>query len=80
MTFPDHHRYTPADIQRLLQAKAEKNADCFITTEKDEINLGALASQLQPLRVARLRLVLENPEIALKMLLEALEKRNGCTF
>ena len=80
MTFPDHHRYTPADIQRLLRAKAEKNADCFITTEKDEINLGALASQLQPLRVARLRLVLENPEIALKMLLEALEKRNGCTF
>ncbi|MGH9571763.1 MAG: tetraacyldisaccharide 4'-kinase, partial [Candidatus Angelobacter sp.] len=80
VAFPDHHRYTLADIRRLLQAKAENGADCFITTEKDEINLGALALQLQPLRVARLRLVLENPEIALEMLLQTVEKRNGCTF
>jgi hypothetical protein len=44
------------------------------------INLGALADRLQPLQVARLRLVLDAPQEALSTLLSTLERRSGCRF
>ncbi len=76
--FPDHHRYTESDINRLQRLKSSAGADGFITTEKDFINLGPLAARLQPLQVARLRLVLENPDQALSTLFSTLEHRSGC--
>lgn len=33
LTYPDHHRFTPADVQTILQ-RAER-CDCVVTTEKD---------------------------------------------
>ena len=60
--------------------KSGAGADGFITTEKDAINLGALAGRLEPLHVARLRLVLEDPEQVLNSLLNTLERRCGCRF
>jgi tetraacyldisaccharide 4'-kinase len=80
VSFPDHHRYTEQDVARLSRAKSAAGADGFLTTEKDAINLGALAGRLQPLNVARLRLVLEDPERALSSLLGTLERRCGCRF
>jgi tetraacyldisaccharide 4'-kinase len=77
VTFPDHHRYSAVDIQVLLAAQASGHAQCFITTEKDETNLGPLAGQLQPLQIARLRLVLEDPDQAVDSLLQALKQRSG---
>jgi tetraacyldisaccharide 4'-kinase len=41
--FRDHHRYTAADISKIEQAATEVGARAFVTTEKDEQNLGALA-------------------------------------
>jgi tetraacyldisaccharide 4'-kinase len=75
LAFPDHHRYSPADIERLLELKAFKKADCFVTTEKDEINLGDLAGRLQPLHIARLKMTLEDAAAALKLLLWMLEQK-----
>jgi len=80
ISFPDHHRYTENDLARLLQAKSSTEADGFITTEKDAINLGTLADRLRPLQIARLRLTLEDPEQALSTLLSTLERRCGCRF
>jgi tetraacyldisaccharide 4'-kinase len=80
LSFADHHRYTEQDLARLLHSKAAAGADGYITTEKDEINLGALAGRLESLNVARLRLVLEDPEQALSSLLSTLERRCGCRF
>lgn len=37
--FPDHHRYTPADMQRIEDAAAAANADAIVTTEKDAVKL-----------------------------------------
>src|SRR5262245_13488911 len=79
-SFPDHHRYTPSDIDRLLRLRTSCGAKDFITTEKDMINLGALADRLQPLQVARLRLILRAPQEALSTLLSTLERRSGCRF
>jgi tetraacyldisaccharide 4'-kinase len=80
VSFPDHHRYTDRDVARLDQSKSAAGADGFVTTEKDAINLGMLAARLQPLHVAHLRLVLEDPEQALSSLLNTLERRCSCRF
>jgi tetraacyldisaccharide 4'-kinase len=38
-TFPDHHRYTAGDIERLVRSARQKGADSFVTTEKDAVKL-----------------------------------------
>jgi len=78
LDFRDHHRYTQSDIDCLLRLRQSTGADSFITTEKDLINLGPLAAQLQPLRAAGLGIELEAPEHALNVILETLERRAGC--
>jgi len=78
MTFPDHHRYSQLEIDDLLRLRDESRADGFITTEKDAVNLAEFARQLEPLRIARLRLELEAPEQAINEMLQAIEQRSGC--
>lgn len=78
LAFHDHHRYTQADAARLLRLKQSAGADALITTEKDLVNLGELSAQLQPLRIARLKLELEAPEQALDSILKRIEQRCGC--
>ena len=75
--FSDHHHYSERDVERLLKEKAESGADSFITTEKDEINLGQLAERLRPLHVARLRMSLQK-ELVAGTILKTLEERCGC--
>jgi tetraacyldisaccharide 4'-kinase len=77
VAFPDHHRYSPEDIERLLTIKARTGAECFVTTEKDEINLGKLADRLQPVKIGRLRLQLADPVSALEYLMRTLHERCG---
>ena len=59
--YRDHHDFSSADIDSLLQTRVDKNADCFITTEKDYVRLSAeQRARLAPLNVARLEVVFEN--------------------
>jgi tetraacyldisaccharide 4'-kinase len=80
LVFRDHHSYAQRDIDRLLTLRNQTKADGFITTEKDAINLGALSTQLQPLRIAGLRIELEAAEQAVAGMLQVLEERSGCRF
>ncbi len=41
--FPDHHRYTRRDLERLAKEADGFGADVLVTTEKDAMNLGGLA-------------------------------------
>jgi tetraacyldisaccharide 4'-kinase len=79
VAFPDHHRYSDADLSRLLRVKAAAAAQCFITTEKDLINLDGLAQRLQPLHLARLRIAVHNEDVT-GTILRTVEKRCGCRF
>jgi tetraacyldisaccharide 4'-kinase len=79
VAFSDHHHYSSHDIDRLLKIKAETRAACFVTTEKDLINLGALAVHLQPLHVAQLHLELDNALVG-TTILKTLEQRCSCRF
>ena len=76
--FRDHYSYGQNDINRLLELKKRTGADGFISTEKDAINLGALTTQLEPLRTATLTMELEAPEQAITEMLQVLEQRSGC--
>src|SRR5262249_50811295 len=78
IAFPDHHRYREPDVERLLRLKSKTGAAGFVTTEKDLVNLGALAERLQPLGTSELHIELEAPEQALNLLFESLVERSGC--
>jgi tetraacyldisaccharide 4'-kinase len=57
VTFPDHHWYTGADLERLDRRAEEVGATALITTEKDWTRLRRLAPP-RPLYVLSVDLVL----------------------
>ena len=59
--FADHHAYTKTDIRRLQRLRDRAAAAAFVTTEKDETNLGPLAAELSPLYIVPVRLELHAP-------------------
>jgi tetraacyldisaccharide 4'-kinase len=71
--FRDHHVYSDNDVEELQRMWASAGAQGFVTTEKDEINLGDFAGKLSRLSVARLNVSLDRPE----ELMEAVEKAAG---
>jgi tetraacyldisaccharide 4'-kinase len=72
VAFRDHHSYTAADVSYLTAKAAQSRAVGFVTTEKDSINLGALASRLQPLHIAHLKLELLDAGAVLNTLITRL--------
>ena len=54
--YADHHAYTAADARSLLRLRRQAGATAFVTTEKDEVNLGDYLVELHPVHVARVRM------------------------
>jgi tetraacyldisaccharide 4'-kinase len=75
--FRDHHAYTPSDVRDLLQLRERCQAGGFVTTEKDAINLGELASQLQPLTVVPVKMELVDAGVALDRMLAVIAQRRA---
>jgi tetraacyldisaccharide 4'-kinase len=73
--FRDHHAYHRGDIERLLAMRDKFQADAFLTTEKDAMNLGSLQADLQPMTVAALNLTLDRPADALDTILARITER-----
>lgn len=73
--YRDHHAYSEEDVRRLQKVAEEKQADGFITTEKDAVNLGMLCAQLHPLVVVTVEMSLENDDACLDFMLETLKAR-----
>jgi tetraacyldisaccharide 4'-kinase len=75
--FPDHHRYTAADLKRMVTAARKTGAAALITTEKDKVRLGELSSDFQnslPLKTAGLRVEIEHEDKAIGWLEERLKR------
>ena len=75
--FRDHHRYSPADLERLVSAVRTTGAGVLLTTEKDSVRLGKLASDFPEslrLQTAGLRIEIENESEAIDWLEERLKK------
>jgi tetraacyldisaccharide 4'-kinase len=76
IAFPDHHRYTPADVNRIVTAAQQAGAKALIATEKDLVRLGKLTSafpEMLPLKTAHLRIEIEHENEAIDWLVDFLE-------
>jgi tetraacyldisaccharide 4'-kinase len=51
MTFPDHHRYTAADLTAIDAKMRAAGADAIVTTDKDAVRLETLALPMPAYRV-----------------------------
>jgi tetraacyldisaccharide 4'-kinase len=73
--FRDHHRYTAGDIDRLIATARAAGATALVTTEKDHVRMGKLASGFPaslPLLTARLTIEIEEQAAAIDWLLSRL--------
>jgi len=78
IAFADHRRYTAADLSRLVAVARTTGASALITTEKDHVRLGALASSIPvslPLKTAPLRIVIEDETAAVDWLVGRLDSQ-----
>lgn len=74
--FRDHHAYTKSDVRSLLSARKKLRARCFVTTEKDAINLEPFLKELMPLHVAPVYMQIEDANAVAKTLWAAIAARN----
>jgi tetraacyldisaccharide 4'-kinase len=76
ISFPDHHRYRAADIERLAKLGRRAGCDAFVITAKDEVKLDpAMRSRLNavaPLSTAALTVELEDERGALDLMRKSL--------
>jgi tetraacyldisaccharide 4'-kinase len=76
VSFPDHHRYTAADIDRLAKLGRRVGCDAFVITAKDEVKLDpamrARLNAVAPLLTAALTVELEDERAALDLMRKSL--------
>ncbi len=76
--YRDHHAYGEKDIRELLELKQKSEADGFVTTEKDAVNLGGYLSALEPLAVVPVKMELTDAANAVDTMLRKIaERRRG---
>jgi len=69
--FPDHHRYTLADIDYLIGKSRDNSPDIILTTDKDRIKLGN--ADFPGIFTLRIKMTIDDPEFS-GWLLEGLSK------
>lgn len=79
VTLRDHQAYSQWEVDRLTAALRHKDADCFVTTEKDAARLSRVQrTQLEnvaPLRVARLEVSLDDESAIVGRLMRLIMRR-----
>lgn len=73
--YRDHHAYDERDIRDLLALRTKSEADGFVTTEKDAINLGGLLASLDPLVVIPVKMELMDSANAVDTMLRMIAER-----
>lgn len=69
LSFADHHRYTPADRERIGQRARDAGAAVIVTTEKDAMNLDA---PIPGLVIAPMELIVEAGDAVVDRVLKAI--------
>ncbi len=78
--FPDHHRYTPAEVAALDRMGVAAGAEALICTEKDIFNLRGAPETRLPLYACRIRLALSDSNGFWNRVLEAVRRRRPVTL
>ena len=73
--YRDHHAYTDQDIRDLLDLRQRSEADGFVTTEKDAVNLGGYLAALSPLAVVPVKMELTDAANAVDTMLAKIAER-----
>ena len=73
--FRDHHAYTEKDVRDLLQLQQRSEANGFVTTEKDAVNLGGFLPSLAPLAVVPVKMELDDAANAVDTMLRVIKER-----
>ena len=77
--YRDHHAYSERDIDELLRLKTQSNADGFITTEKDAVNLGQRIASLGTISLAKVTMEIVDPADAVDTVLRVIQDRGQRT-
>jgi len=73
--FRDHHAYTAQDVRDLLRLAEQSEADGFVTTEKDFINLDGMLSGPLPVAAIPIKMDLLEADRALDFMLSTIADR-----
>jgi tetraacyldisaccharide 4'-kinase len=73
--YRDHHAYSEKDVHDLLELRQKSEAECFITTEKDAINLGGYLAALEPLVIVPVKMELIDAANALDTMMRMIAER-----
>jgi len=73
--YRDHHAYSEQDIRDLLNLRQRSEANGFVTTEKDAINLGGFLSALEPLAVVPVKMDLSDAANAVDTMIARIAER-----
>ena len=73
--YRDHHAYSEKDLRDLLQLRQQSEADGFVTTEKDAVNLDRLLSALEPIAVVPVKMELMDAANAVDTMLRVIAER-----
>jgi tetraacyldisaccharide 4'-kinase len=76
-SYRDHHAYNEQDVRDLLNLRQRSEADGFVTTEKDAINLGGYLAALDPLAVVPVKMELADAANAVDTMLAMIAERRG---
>ncbi|HEX3118308.1 MAG TPA: tetraacyldisaccharide 4'-kinase [Candidatus Acidoferrum sp.] len=79
-SYRDHHSYSVSDVQELLALSDRHQANGFVTTEKDAINLGGRMTQLGTVTIAKVVVDLINPADALDTMLGVIAERGSSSM
>lgn len=60
--FPDHHSYTPADLQAVAAEAASAGAEMIVTTEKDAVKIEAMPAPEVPMHCLTIETTVEKGE------------------
>jgi tetraacyldisaccharide 4'-kinase len=71
--FPDHHRYSSRDWQRLNQAA--RNADLVVTTEKDIVKLNRFPFAREKLLALRVAMVVTHGDALIDTIVSRIQKK-----
>lgn len=77
--FPDHHAYTPGDLERLASLCQQHHAELLVTTEKDWVKVKALALPADLPPILRLELAIAFWENEEQTLLSLILGKLGCS-
>ncbi len=73
--YRDHHAYTEQDIRDLQNLQQRSEADGFVSTEKDAVNLSGYLAALAPLAVVAVEMVLIDAANAVDTMLARIAER-----